>query len=485
MSEQATPAPTRAGAIIGMALTFIGGYFLGVFTSGREASMGDAATVKRVQVPVGLSPSLGPDDAPVTIVQFADFQCGYCGRAVPLQKRILAELGGQVRWVNKQFPLDSHPRAREAARAALAAHAQGRFWEYHDRLFAGRTQLATEELVAFARELGLDAARFRQELGSEALGRLVDEDLEVGRKAGVQGTPTFFINGRKIEGAPSFSELERMIRDEIAYAGSLLRRGVPRGRLYEELTRPPAAPPAGPTPATGAPAGAGAGAARPQPPQKLATASARLDAIYRVPIGDGPALGGADALVTVVLYGDLQCEKTASVVGSLTQLRRELGERLRVVWKQFPLRRHPHARLAAQASLAAHAQGKFWSFAGRLLAARDDLSQPALLRLAGEEGLEVARVRADLAAGRFAKDVERDEDEAVRFGSIGTPTLFINGRAVHGARPLDELRRVILEEQERAKAALGAGVPRPQLYQHLTEKGAPRAEPPRAGAQAG
>jgi protein-disulfide isomerase len=459
-----------------MILTFIGGYFVGHQTTSSEPAA-SGAEVKRVEVPVGLSPSHGDPNALVTVVEFADFQCGYCARSLPLQKRLLAEYPGRVRWVFKHFPLDSHTLAKGASRASLAAHAQGKFWEYHDRLFANRQQLSPALQEQLARELGLDLARFRVALQSDALTRLVSDDTELGRKAGVQGTPTFFINGRKVEGSMPYAELERLVREELATAGAMLRRGVARDRIYEELTRPPAAPAAAPAsqPATSQPATSRRDQARQPTAQKLATSPAKEGTLYQVRPGDAPALGSAEALVTVVLFADLQCEKSAEAVQSLRALRREYGERLRIAFRHFPLARHREARAAAEASLAAHAQGKFWEFVEKLFAARDKLSRPYFLQVARELGLDLTRFHSELQSGRFAKAVTADEDDAVRFGSVGTPSLFVNGRHLRGAPPLDELRKIIREEQERAIQLMRGGVSRDQLYEKLIAAGAPRA----------
>lgn len=473
-AEQST-GTTRGAAIAGMILTFVGGYFVGHFTAPSDSAASGAATASRVEVPVGLSPALGDANALVTIVEFADFQCGYCARSVPLQKRLLAEFPGRVRWVFKHFPLDSHPKAKEAARASLAAHAQGKFWDYHDRLFSGQQSLGTAFEEQVARELGLDLARFRVALASDALTRLIGDDLELGRKVGVQGTPSFFVNGRKFEGSMPYAELERTVREELAHAGALLRRGVARERIYEELTRPKAKADPAPAPASQPSAASQEEGTAPAAKQKLATSPAKEGALYQVRPGEGPSLGTATALVTVVLFGDLECEKSAEALRSLRELRREYGERLRVVYRHFPLARHAQARPAAEAALAAHAQGKFWEYVDRIHAARGRLTRPLFLQTARELGLDANRFHAELQSGRYAKAVSADEDDAVRFGSIGTPSLFVNGRHLRGAPPIEELRSVIRQEQDRAIQTLRAGVSREQLYEKLIAGGAPKA----------
>ncbi len=153
-------------------------------------------------VPVGPDDhTSGPEDAQVTLVEYGDFECPHCGRAYPLLKKIKRELRGELRFVFRNFPLtQSHPHAEHAAEAAEAAAAQGEFWKMHDKLFENQRALADENLIAYARDIGIDADRFAQELESEAYAGEVTEDFKSGIRSGVNGTPTFFINGERFDG---------------------------------------------------------------------------------------------------------------------------------------------------------------------------------------------------------------------------------------------------------------------------------------------
>jgi len=143
---------------------------------------------------------LGTAQAPVTLVEYGDFECPFCGRAYPELNRVLQELGGKVRFVFRHFPLvEEHPYAEHAAEVAEAAAAQGKFWEMHGLLYQRQAALADEDLVRYARELGLDAERVRRELGAHVHAARVREDFVSGTKSGVTGTPRFFINGRRHE----------------------------------------------------------------------------------------------------------------------------------------------------------------------------------------------------------------------------------------------------------------------------------------------
>jgi protein-disulfide isomerase len=143
---------------------------------------------------------LGPVDAPVTLVEYGDFECPHCGRAYPIVKQIQRRLGRRLRFVFRHFPLrESHPHAEHAAEAAEAAGAEGKFWEMHDRLFERQFALDDDYLIEYAGDLGLDSARVRRELAAGTYAPRVREDFRSGVTSGVNGTPTFFINGLRYD----------------------------------------------------------------------------------------------------------------------------------------------------------------------------------------------------------------------------------------------------------------------------------------------
>jgi len=140
----------------------------------------------------------GPADARVTLVEYGDYQCPFCGAAYPIVKELQARLRDSLRLVFRNFPITtSHPRAEQAAEAAEAAAAQGRFWEMHDLLYENRKRLRDEDLHAYAEQLGLDVDRFDQELADHVHAPRVREDFISGVRSGVNGTPTFYVNGAR------------------------------------------------------------------------------------------------------------------------------------------------------------------------------------------------------------------------------------------------------------------------------------------------
>ena len=156
--------------------------------------------------------SRGPVDAPVTVVEYGDFECPYCGRAEPVVRDLIREFA-DVRYVWRHLPLsDVHPHAQLAAEAAEAAAAQGAFWELHDLLFEHQDALRPGDLVAYAEQLGLDVERFTRDLREHARTARVAEDVDSADLSGVSGTPTFFINGRRHHGAYDIAALSAAVR---------------------------------------------------------------------------------------------------------------------------------------------------------------------------------------------------------------------------------------------------------------------------------
>jgi protein-disulfide isomerase len=170
----------------------------------------------RTQV-AATGPARGPADAPVTIIEFSDYQCPFCRRAEPTVEQVLQQYEGKVRFVFRHFPLDRiHPQARGASEAAACAAEQGKFWEYHAALFAGNADLDRTGLDAAATKAGLDDAAFKTCVDTRKTQALVEADVKDGEAAGVSGTPAFFINGIPLRGALPLEEFQKVIDEELA-----------------------------------------------------------------------------------------------------------------------------------------------------------------------------------------------------------------------------------------------------------------------------
>lgn len=176
------------------------------------------ALMPRVQIAIAGAPVKGDPAAPVTIAVFDDFECPYCSRAVDTLKEVLKKYPEQVKLVFKNFPLPMHRYSRTAALAGLAAQKQGKFWPLHDLMFANYQQLNPARIMELAKSLDLDMARFEKDLKDPVLVQRIDSDIQEGKQIGVHGTPTLFINGRRVQ-QRSVEALSAMIDEELTRLG--------------------------------------------------------------------------------------------------------------------------------------------------------------------------------------------------------------------------------------------------------------------------
>lgn len=174
------------------------------------------ALANRVQVQTGDAPSLGPDKAPITIVEFSDFQCPYCARAVGPIGEVMRKNKDKIRLVFINSPLPMHPKAPDAARAAMAARLQLKFWEYREKLLGKQNEWSSaadpkKSFIQYAKELNMDTARFEKDMARPENKKRLDDDMALAAKLGVNGTPTYFVNGVQVVGAREASYFDRVI----------------------------------------------------------------------------------------------------------------------------------------------------------------------------------------------------------------------------------------------------------------------------------
>jgi protein-disulfide isomerase len=163
------------------------------------------------------APSFGPVNARVTVVAFSDFQCPFCSKAADVTRQLKAKYGEKIRFVFRNFPLPFHKNAESAAEASLAANAQGKFWEMHDKMFANQKRLDRDSLESYAKDLGLDMSKFRAALDSRDYENSVRADASLASEAVVRGTPTLFVNGRRVNvsnGADVIKSVESALAGE-------------------------------------------------------------------------------------------------------------------------------------------------------------------------------------------------------------------------------------------------------------------------------
>lgn len=381
------------------------------------------------KVPVGSSPSMGKSDALVTIVEFGDFQCPFCRRAERTMIKLRAQLGDQLRFVWKHEPLGFHERADAAAMLSLEARAQkgdAGFWKVKDTFFSApkATAAAMKEALdephftALIAALGLNEKATLAAIGSRKHRGVVNDDMVLADALGVDGTPQFFINGRKLTGSQSTALFRTLIDEQLAIAQGLVKGGVKPAQVYDAIIR------------NGVEAAA---------PETIDVAAAPKDA---------PSRGPAGAKVILQVFGDFECPFTRKLMPALEDIEDDLGSKLRIVWRNLPLDMHPHAGLAAEAAMEALAQKGnkgFWAMAKLLFEGQGTeggLERAAIEGYGKKVGLDAKKLTAALDDHRHQAAIAVDQKAARDAGIAGTPTAAVNRYLVRGARSAARYRRL-------------------------------------------
>lgn len=421
-------------------------------------------------------PTRGRPDAPVTVVLFIDFDSPYSPRTVPVLAQLREKYGPEkVRIVFKSFPIErlfpASILASEAAQGVFVLGGNDGFWPFYDRLLEHPTERSRGSFLAWAKEVGVrDLARYERGLDDREWAAKVDKDLEVARRAGVDGAPVAFVNGVR-ESPVWFDGIGRRVDDELAATAKLLAEGTPPERMYAVRSNRNSAD--GKTKPE-------RGLLRDRPRDAAQVAGT----VYALPLGDAPAVGPKTALVTIVVFGDMLSGSCRELRARLDTLREEHPDDVRVVWRHVT-HVYPVWRTDAEANFAIEARAEkgddaFWAANARLCG--DTRYDAPFDGLARELGLDAPRARSAVKARRHQSVIDADTEIAEDFGAKDQ-TLFVNGRKVVGevvgieeARlTFDEevLARVLEEELNRARAKVREGVARDQLYAERMRGGAP------------
>ncbi|MDC3952701.1 DsbA family protein [Polyangium jinanense] len=428
----------------------------GTWTGGNEVDTGEGA---KSPVPVtAADPSWGSPKAPVTIVAFSDLECPFCARA----SGTLAELAkiygkDQLRIVWKNFPLPFHKNARPAAEAAMAVFKQKGapwFWAYHDALFAGRID---PQVIDGSLPRGITRKTVDATLASGEIGKKIDEDIELGKKIGVTGTPAFFINGVFLSGAQPIDKFRAIVDEQIAAGRKATASGTAPEKVYATLSAKNYQKP------EDRPGFAGS-----------AAAAEDTKTVWRVPVDGSPVRGKNTALVTLVMFTDFQCPFCVKVTPTLEQLARDYGDKLRIVYKNNPLPFHKDAEPAAELALEARAQkgdAGFWKAHDLLFAANGKLAPEDLEGIAKNLGLDLKKASDAIEKKKYKDRIEQDQDLADDVQASGTPHFFINGRRLVGAQPIEKFKALIDEEITKSEALVKKGTPAAKLYDTIIKDG--------------
>jgi len=394
---------------------------------GDDDEPDDTKTVFKIAI--GASPSRGPATSLVTIVEFADYECPFCVRAEPALRELRADYGDRVRFVFKNEPLPFHLRAEPAAEATLEVRAEkgdAAFWSMHDALLEEPRDLSDEGLVAVAVRNGAKPEKVKAALDKHLHRAEIDADGDQASDFQANGTPHFFINGRRLVGAQPKAQFAAIIDEELKKGQALVDAGTKPEAVYDTLTKD------------------GQG-----PPQPDRVASEGL------PAGD-PSKGPATAKFTVHEFADFQCPYCVRSEATLREVAKAYGERVRFVWHDLPLPFHDNAMPAARAAREARKQrgdGAFWQFHDRLFgdgsSPESKVSRSDLDADARALGLDMVQWSAALDGDAHKAEVDLDAAAADKLGFKGTPSFVIvatgskSGYVIEGAQDYAVFRKII------------------------------------------
>ncbi len=378
------------------------------------ASSPTISAANAAKSPAGLEVLADPVNAPVSIVIFSDYECPYSSQFYFDLQDLAKKYPGRLRIKMRQLPLSKHEQSPLAHEAALAAAAQGKLAGMSELLFANQTRLEPKALYAYARQLHLDDAAFRQAMDTHEYRPIVEEDLLEAKALGITQTPTIFVNGQRFEGAQSTDVLEKAI------SAGTSKKSAPQKKAVRVSS--------------------------PRNDNALSATTFR-DLTKAAMLVRGPA----NAPVTIVEFSDFQCPFCRRSVEPLEELVKEHPKDVRLVFRSFPLDFHQYSELAHEAALAAAAQGKFWEMHDLLFANQSQLDRADLFRYAEQLKLDMAEFENALDTHVYAGAVAADRALGAKFGVDGTPMMFINGKRLGGARTLPELEQVVDEQERVAK----------------------------------
>ncbi len=449
----------------------------------KNSHEGDAPRVRidatRYRVPLFEDEyALGGDAPLVTIVVFTDYACPPCGRTWQVMNNLLEDYGDDLRVVYRSYTVPGFGQGEQAAEAAFAAGAQGKFWEMHRRLFEHAGAFDRPTLRAQAEALGLDVPRFTDDLDTGAHAGLRLRHRREAKRLGIVGLPAMFVNGLYLAGFADEPTWHAVIDEEIAKVREMLAAGTPRPEVYAAIMATASTGRVTPTPAEAEQLQEKLATKQQEDAEPVQRQPPRTDARYRIDVSGAPARGPEDAPIVVIEFIDFQCPYCRRAYEEELERLMTESEDVRWVIKQLPLPIHAAAVGAAKAALAAGRQGKFWEMHDRLLAHEGSMGRLDFVRFAEEIGLDGERFLAELDDPALAKLVDDDIALAELLGIPGTPGFFVNGRYASGYRA-GQIAGMIAEEREKAQALMAEGVPRAEVAARLLGEDAidPRKEP--------
>jgi protein-disulfide isomerase len=322
----------------------------------------------------------------VSIQIFSDFQCPFCKMFAPAAREVESKgiEGINTKVEFKNFPLSFHPFAQLAAQAAMAAREQGKFWEMHDLLFANQSALGRDDLLKYAASLKLDMAKFKQDLDSDRIKKIIKTDKAEGDAKKVQGTPTFFVNGKEYSGTKTLLELTALVKGEFG-------RRIALTDITDNL------------------------------------------------MSKGPAT----APVTIEFYADLESPVSRSANYVLEELIAKYPSEVRLQFRNYPLSFHAQAALVHDAAMTAAHEGHFWEMANYVFDHQESVREQDLIAYAGRLGLDEEKFAATIQKRKYTPRVNADLADGFQRGVRGSPVVFVNGKQIDGVPSLQTLTEYV------------------------------------------
>lgn len=468
-------------SIVGFVLSFVAGaglmwgydrQNLGKDGSSIAADSAGSWSDKDSPIPItSADPMWGSRTAPVTIVVYSDFECPFCSRVEATLDQVRTTYGAdKVRIVWKNAPLPFHKNAKPAAEAAQGVFelaGADAFWKMHKSLFAEQKALTQGNFEKWAAAAGADLTKFKAGMASHKWLDKVEKDNAEAKAAGVSGTPASFINGVSVSGAQPFDKFKAVIDQELEKANAKLKTGVAKDKIYVTMSKE--------------------NKKNAPPPKEDEEEKEDTSTVFKVPVGNSPFKGKADALVTIVEFSDFQCPFCKRVEPTLKQIEETYGDKVRIVWKDEPLPFHPRAVPAAIFTREARAQkgdAGFWAAHAKLFDIQPKLEDADLEQAAKDLGLDAGKVMAAIKEGKHKKEVDADAELAEDLQASGTPHFFVNGRRLVGAQPFEKFKTIIDEEVKKAQDLIAKGTPAAKVYEELTKNGQGAPEPEKKTVEA-
>ena len=408
------------------------------------------------------APAKGAEEPKVLLIEFSDFQCGYCKKAGTILTELKEAYPNDLQIVYMHQPLPMHRDAKGAAAAAVAAHRQGKFWEMHDKMFDNMRALKGDKLAGYAGELGLDLEKFKADTADAAVSKFVARNSAIAVAVGARGTPGFFINGKALKGFRPVAEFKKIVDEEIKAADEAGKKGADWIKSRTKVNNEKLA------------SYLFDGKVPPKAPERPARKARPVDrTVYKVTVDAkaDPSKGKADALVTIVEFSEFQCPFCTRLLPTTKKIVETYGDKVRIVFKHNPLPFHKDAFLASEAAMCAHAQGKFWEMHDELFANQRALGADKLGGYADKVGLDRKKFDKCLGDHKMKAHIEADMDLGRSVMVRGTPNTFVNGRKLTGAKPFEEFKAVIDEELKKAEALIAKGTKAKDLYAQIIKDG--------------